>query len=198
MVFLSSCGQGGIKIQANKIAILIDPEAAGKGQETIKETADIVLVSHKGAEEAAKSIKGNPFVVARAGEFEVGGVFVYSIPLFNGTDRIFLVEVDGLRFLHLGVFSGNKLPDSVMDTLERIDVLFVPCGGGGGKDPKTAHILTDEVDPSIIVPIWHKDGKVTRAAVEREFGVKNGGPLEKYKVEADHLSSEEVEVIFLK
>src|SRR3989344_6402145 len=142
MVIASSRGFGCIRLKATKVVTLIDPYTKQEvGQAFSGEEAQIVLASHPYAVEASADVKGKPFIIHEPGEFEVGGVFVYALSV-NGT-LVFLIDVEGVRILHLGTYSGIELPESVMNTLEGVDVLFVPVGGGAGKDPKTAHALAE-------------------------------------------------------
>lgn len=195
MVIASSRGFGCIRLQSSKGVTLVDPYTKKETGQTLSgEEATLVLASHSEALEAAAEVKGKPFIIHEPGEFEVGGVFVYALSV-NGT-LVFLVEIEGVRMLHLGTFAGAELPESVMNTLEGIDVLFVPVGGGAGKDPKTAHALAEEIEPKVVVPIWYGKG-VTREVVAKEFGAKNGEVTEKFKIEKKDLPEDEMSVVFL-
>ena len=81
----------------------------GPGYAEIKETADIVTVSHDhGDHNNSAAIKGNPKVVR--GTTEIKGIKFMGIPTYHdealgkqrGSNTIFRLEVDGVKVCHLG------------------------------------------------------------------------------------------------
>src|SRR3989338_1888442 len=83
-----------LKIQTKNsgedIVLLTDPFSEKTGLKPPRLKADLVAVSRPTSEQAnnLNSIIGSPFIINSAGEYEIKGVFVYSIPKQNGeTDQ---------------------------------------------------------------------------------------------------------------
>jgi len=149
--------------------IITDPFEAGSydgavGYAPIKETADIVTVSHDHADHnAVEQIDGTPEVV-RAGEpMEAQGVGISSLNTFHdeskGQDRgrntIHVIEADGVRVAHLGDL-GHVLSDSEASELGGIDVLLAPVGGYYTIGPEEARDVAEKLGARIVIPMHYK------------------------------------------
>jgi len=158
--------------------IITDPYETGGGLSygQIKESADIVTVSHDHADHNnVAAVQGSPKVVRGAGTVEVKGVKFKGIPTYHddaggrqrGKNTIFCFEVDGIRVCHLGDL-GHRLNDSQVAELGTVDVLLIPVGGFFTIDAKLAGQLCDRLKPKVIIPMHYKNDRCAfpRAGVD--------------------------------
>jgi L-ascorbate metabolism protein UlaG (beta-lactamase superfamily) len=147
--------------------IITDPYEVGGGVNygPIKESADIVTVSHDHADHNnVAAVQGSPRVVR--GTVEVKGIKFNGIPTYHddagggkrGKNTILCFEVDGVRVCHLGDL-GHQLSDSQLAELGKVDVLLIPVGGFYTIDAKVATQLGDRLKPKVIVPMHYKTDK---------------------------------------
>ena len=73
----------------------------------------------------------------------------------RGTNRIHILDVDGLRLVHLGDL-GHPLSKEDLHTLGVIDVLLVPIGGTYTINAKQAYDLVDQLQPRVIIPMHYR------------------------------------------
>jgi len=147
--------------------IITDPYEVGGGLSygQIKESADIVTVSHDHADHNnVAAVQGSPKVVR--GAVEVEGIKFNGIPTYHddagggkrGKNTIICFEVDGIRVCHLGDL-GHQLSDSQLAELGKVDVLLTPVGGFYTIDAKVATQLGDRLKPKVIIPMHYKTDK---------------------------------------
>ncbi len=101
----------------------------------IKESADIVTVSHKhGDHSNVSAVRGNPEVVrgtARVKGIEFKGISTYhdnAEGKQRGNNTVFCFEVDGVMVCHLGDL-GHPLSDKEAAELGSVDILLLTVGG---------------------------------------------------------------------
>jgi len=147
--------------------IIADPYAVvgGFGYGEIKESADIVTVSHEhGDHNNVAAVGGNPEVVR--GAVKVKGIEFKAIPTYHddvgggqrGNNTILCFEVDGVRVCHLGDL-GHPLSDKQMSELGKVDVLLAPVGGNFTIDARVATELCDRLKPAVVIPMHYKNDK---------------------------------------
>jgi L-ascorbate metabolism protein UlaG (beta-lactamase superfamily) len=150
------------------LRIITDPYAAGGGIKhgEIKETADIVTISHEHHDHNnAGAIGGNPKVV-RSGA-EVKGIKIKAVPTAHddkgggqrGKNTIFCFEVDGVKVCHCGDL-GHVLTDEQVKAIGGVDVLMIPVGGFFTVDAGTAHKVIDQLKPKVAIPMHYKTEKL--------------------------------------
>lgn len=71
----------------------------------------------------------------------------------NGTTRIYVWDMGGLRWAHLGDIGQHALRADQKAELGGIDVLFVPVGGRTTVDAAGAAGLVKEIQPKIVIPM---------------------------------------------
>ena len=156
-----SCFEINSKTPADEVTLITDPydnETGLKLPRTL--AADLVAVSHNTKDaNNSEAIQGKPFVVSKPGEYEVKGVFVYSIhvPLEEkglADHRIFRFEVEGVHLAHLGALN-RALTNNELEELGTIDVLMIPVGGGRVLSPKLASQVIEQIEPRIVMPMVH-------------------------------------------
>jgi L-ascorbate metabolism protein UlaG (beta-lactamase superfamily) len=108
------------------------------------------------------------------GEYEIGGIFITGIPA--GDQTIFILEVEDLNLCFLGQLKKN-LPQSTLEQIEDIDILFLPTGAEGTIDLKTASSILQKIDPKMVIPIYLENEaeflkQEGEASPRREKGLK--------------------------
>lgn len=149
--------------------IITDPYTVGGGifYGEIKESADIVLVSHgHGDHNNATAVKGNPQVVKEAGSKAVKGIDIKGIASYHdasggsqrGPNVIFCFTVDGMRLCHLGDL-GHPLSEPQVAEIGKVDVLLIPVGGFFTIDAAMATQVADKLKPKVVIPMHYKTEK---------------------------------------
>jgi L-ascorbate metabolism protein UlaG (beta-lactamase superfamily) len=148
--------------------IVTDPyETSGAlKHEAIKETADIVTVSHEhGDHNNVSAVKGNPKVVKTSDE--VKDIKIKAVPTAHddkggsqrGKNIIFCIEVDSVNVCHAGDL-GHVLTIEQVKEIGRVDVLMIPVGGFFTIDAKTATQVCEQLKPKVIIPMHYKTDKL--------------------------------------
>jgi len=163
-------GHASFVITSDKgLRILTDPYETG-GDLTygeIKESADIVTVSHEHADHNnVSAVEGSPEVVRGAAKGRVKGIEFNSISTYHddaqgrsrGENTIFCFKVDGVRICHLGDL-GHQLSDEQIAELGKVDVLLIPIGGFYTIGAKVASQLCDKLMPKVVIPMHYKTSK---------------------------------------
>jgi len=151
------------------IKIITDPYETGGaiGYGGIKESADIVLVSHDHFDHNnVAAVGGNPKPVRGAVTTEVKGIAFKGIPSYHddaggrqrGNNTIFCFEVDGIRVCHLGDL-GHQLGAQQIAGLGRVDILLIPVGGGVTLDARGATEVCSKLKPGVVMPMHYKTAK---------------------------------------
>lgn len=157
-------GHSSFKLRGKQVTVVTDPFSSMVGLPFPKHTsADIVTVSHDHEDHnAAGVVEGNPFVVAGPGEYEIKGVGIVGIGVFHddaagakrGKNTIYRIELDGISIVHLGDL-GHELSSVEVDSLDGVDILFVPVGGVYTIDAATAAKVVSEIEPTIVIPMHY-------------------------------------------
>ena len=131
--------------------------------------ADVVSVSHGHYDHNnVKSVGGNPIVLDKEGQYEVGGVEIIAVKSYhdnaNGEERgenlIFKFRLDGIEVCHLGDL-GEECSSSLIEMLLPIHVLLIPVGGKYPIDSEQAKEYVDRIMPSIVIPMHYKSKGLT-------------------------------------
>lgn len=196
------------KTPAGEVTLVTDPYVNETGLRFPRTlTADLVAVSHDEADaNNTEAIQGKPFVVNTPGEYEVKGVFVYSIsaPLAEkGMEdhRIFRFEIEGVHLAHLGALN-RVLTDDELAELKNIDILMIPAGGGRVLSPKLASEVIEQLEPRVVIPMTHsveglKENLGTADAFCKALGVCQRETTNKYKVTKRDLPEEDMLIMTL-
>ena len=149
---------------ASGLRVLTDPcgPETGCGLETVE--ADVVTVSHTHqAHSHLNAVRGNPVVIRLGGEKRFQNLRVRGIPTWHdavqgkeyGCNLMFLIEMEGLRVLHLGDI-GHTLQRDILEEIGRVDVLLAPVGGGCTIDAEGARQIYDVITPSVMIPMHYR------------------------------------------
>jgi len=165
------------KVTFGDLTIVFDPVNKGATLPSVRFGADIALVSRdhpdmNGIEEVAKrdGKEQQTFAITGPGEYERQGVVIQGLlskskyGLGKGEEdavnTIYSVELEDMTLVHLGALSDTELTSEARESIDEIDVLFVPVGGDGVLTPAKAHELAVSLEPKIIVPMhWSGIGQ---------------------------------------
>lgn len=153
----------GLKIITDSYSV-----GGGVGYSPIKETADIVTVSHGHSDHNnVAAIGGNPEVVTGSGVREVKGIKIKGVDTHHdesegkarGNNVVFCLSVDGVKVCHLGDL-GHRLSSQQIAEIGAVDVLLIPVGGFFTIDAFVASQVCDDLKPKVIVPMHYKTSKL--------------------------------------
>jgi L-ascorbate metabolism protein UlaG (beta-lactamase superfamily) len=150
------------------IRIVTDPYETSGGLKhgAIKETADIVTVSHEhGDHNNVSAVKGNPKVVKTSAE--VKDIKIKAVSTAHddkggsqrGKNTVFCFEVDGVNVCHAGDL-GHVLTAEQVKAVGKVDVLMIPVGGFFTIDAVTATKVCEQLKPKVIIPMHYKTDKL--------------------------------------
>lgn len=155
------------KVTLGDLTIVFDPISKGATLPSVRFGADIALVSRNhpdmnGVEEVTYGDK-EPFAIEGPGEYERQGVVIQGFlsksayGLSKGQEAavntIYSVELEDMTLVHLGALADTELSAEARESIDEIDVLFVPVGGDGVLSPAKAHELAVSLEPKIIIPM---------------------------------------------
>ncbi len=143
------------------------PGGLGLNYGEIKESADIVTVSHEHGDHGnVAAVRGNPEVVKEAAPVEIKGIKLSDLPTYHdnaggsqrGKNTIFCFEVDGIRVCHLGDL-GHHLSDKQVADLGKVDILLIPVGGNFTIDAAAATEVSRRLAPRVIIPMHYNNDR---------------------------------------
>lgn len=155
------------KVTLGDLTIVFDPISKGATLPSVRFGADIALVSRNhpdmnGVDEVTYGDK-EPFAITGPGEYERQGVVIQGFlsksayGLSKGQEAavntIYSVELEDMTLVHLGALADTELSAEARESIDEIDVLFVPVGGDGVLSPAKAHELAVSLEPKIIIPM---------------------------------------------
>ena len=202
-------GHSCFRLREAGITIITDPYDKSIGYTMPRVRADIITISHVAAGHAyASAVKGEPKVLTRPGEYEVGGVFVTGIQTWRGArangvareeNTVFVFEFGGLTACHLGDLS-KVLTQPQVEAMPDIHVLFVPVGGGSALDADGAAEMISLLEPSIVIPMHYHTPYATipldpLSKFLKEMGVPEQAPQDSLRVIRGQLPQETQVVI---
>ena len=133
---------------------------------TPKVSADIVMISHSHSDHASGKdfvAKSGAKIIDKLGAVEFKGVKIKGFATFHddvegkkrGGNTIFVFEIDGIRFAHLGDL-GHLLSDKEAEDIKPIDILMIPVGGYFTIDARVASAIVEKLKPKIVIPMHYK------------------------------------------
>ncbi|MBU6214939.1 MBL fold metallo-hydrolase [Patescibacteria group bacterium] len=162
------------KVTLGDLTLVFDPIAKGGALPPVRFGADIALVSRNhpdmnGVDEVTYGDK-TPFSITGPGEYERAGVVIQGFlsrskyGLAKGEESavntVYSVELEDMTLVHLGALADEELSNEARESIDEIDVLFVPIGADGVLSSAEAHELAVSLEPKIIVPMhWSGMGE---------------------------------------
>ncbi|MBS3777960.1 MAG: MBL fold metallo-hydrolase [Candidatus Thermoplasmatota archaeon] len=151
---------------SNKYTTLTDPhDGKSIGIPTPVVTADIVLVSHDHFDHNSTKTVSNEktTIIKEKRKRSIHDIIIKGIQTFHdtchgekrGENIVFIFTIDDITFCHLGDL-GHDLDDKQIQSLETIDILFIPVGGTYTLNGKKAWEVIKKIKPQIIIPMHYK------------------------------------------
>lgn len=204
-----SCFKIQDKIGPEGVTVVTDPFSKEIGLKVPNFEADIITVSHQHHDHNNTSaLRGNPFIVDCAGEYDYKGVLIEGIDAYHddksgaerGNNIMYRFEIDDISVAHLGDL-GHTLSDAQLEKLVGTDVLLIPVGGTYTIDAKKAVEVIAQIEPRIIIPMHYKvkDLKVDIDPVDKFIKEIGLTPVmeEKLKISKKDLPQEDMELVIL-
>jgi L-ascorbate metabolism protein UlaG (beta-lactamase superfamily) len=154
---------------ADGVRIVADPYAVGGGinYSPIKETADVVVVSHDHSDHNnVAAVQGKPEIIRGPGTKTAKGIQFKGIATSHdssqgtqrGSNTVFCFTIDDLQLCHLGDL-GHALTQAQVTEIGAVDILFVPVGGFFTIDATSANQVCDQLKPKVVIPMHFKTPK---------------------------------------
>lgn len=152
----------------NEVKLVIDPFNPSIGYDAPNVEADLVTISHDHHDHnAVDQLIGSPKVISKNDPVEVFGFNIKGVSSYHdaeegskrGENRIFVYDVDDLRIVHLGDL-GHMIDDEKVNSLGKVDILFIPVGSVYTIDGKLAKELVNKITPKITIPMHYKTPKL--------------------------------------
>lgn len=204
-----SCFKLQDKIGTDGVTLITDPFGGDLGLKVPHSEADIVTVSHAHHDHNnTDAVRGNPFIINTAGEYEIKGVFIEGVESAhdekNGGERgeniIYRIEMEDISITHLGDL-GHVLDAKQLERLEGTDILLIPVGGKYTINAAKAVEVISQIEPRIVIPMHYKVPglKADLDGVDKfikELGLKPRQE-EKLKISKKDLPQEDMELVVL-
>lgn len=213
-MYITWLGHSSFKLQdktgSDAISLIIDPYDDSIGLKMPRLEADILVITHNHYDHNNRgAIRGNPFVIDTAGEYEVRGVSIEGVEAPHddkgGAERgkvvMYRIEMDDVVVAHLGDL-GATLDPKQLERVAGADILLIPVGGKYTIDAKKAVEVVSQIEPRIVIPMHYKTPglKVDVEGVEKfikEIGLKPRQE-EKLKISKKDLPQDDRELVILK
>jgi len=200
--------QGGafFKIQFGDITVAVNPISKDSQLKSSRFGADIALVSvnhpdFSGVDQVSFGEK-SAFAITGPGEYEIKDVFIKgfkSETKYGGDERIntiYTMHLENMNLCFLGALSTKDLPDEVAESIDDIDVLFVPVGADGVLSPADANKLAVKLEPKLIIPVYFGNAAALKSFL-KESGEEAQKPQEKLTLKKKDLEGKEGDVVVL-
>ena len=200
------------KVTLGDLTVVFDPIAKGGTVPSVRFGADIALISRNhpdmnGGEEVTYGEK-TPFVITGPGEYERQGVIIQGFlsssayGLAKGqteaVNTIYMVELEDMTLVHLGALAEKELSKEARESIDEIDVLFVPIGGEGVLTPAAAHELVVSLEPKIVVPMhWSGIGEPKSLEAFLKASGNNGEKVDKLTLKKKDLTGKDGSILVI-
>ena len=158
-------GLNAVRLRGREATVMIDPYEPKLGLAPVRLNVQIVIFTHEDPTHfSMQGLSGDPHIVTGAGEFEIKAVAMTGTQTYHdakkgaerGKNFIYTVEIDDLRICHLGHLGHGLSEDQLEGIGSKIDVLFVPIGGGSHINSAQATEIVNQIEPKLVVPISYK------------------------------------------
>jgi L-ascorbate metabolism protein UlaG (beta-lactamase superfamily) len=182
-------GQSAFRLSSSDTTVAIDPfgDLSGLASRGMRFdypaieglTAELLLVTHEHTDHSGVEVVGGDPTILRstAGRLEspIGEVTAVASEHDEvaGTERgpntIFVFELDGIRVCHFGDFGQDALRDEQVVAIGRVDLLFVPVGGGPTVGAQQAAAIVERLSPRWVVPMHYRTPRIGFLETEDAF-----------------------------
>jgi L-ascorbate metabolism protein UlaG (beta-lactamase superfamily) len=174
-------GQSAFRLSGGDTTVFIDPfgDVSGLAARGLQfeypaiagVDAQLLLVTHEHRDHnGVEAIGGDPAVLrSTAGKLEspIGEVVAVASEhdIAAGTERgpntIFVFTLDGVRVAHFGDFGQSQLRAEQAEAIGKVDLLFVPVGGGPTIGGEQAAAIAERLGARWIVPMHYRTPRVS-------------------------------------
>jgi L-ascorbate metabolism protein UlaG (beta-lactamase superfamily) len=200
-------GKQFFKIGQGEMVLAFNPVSkSSKTGITTKFGADIALVTtnhpdYNGVEQLTHGER-EPFIITGPGDYEVKEIFIKGV-LSDAVvgdkkyiNTIYLFSVDGISIAFLGALANTDFSKESHEAINSPDIVFIPVGGKGMLDAKTAAKFASSLEPRLIIPMDYDDSSLK--AFLKELGEEKAEVVDKLTLKRKDLDNKEGEVIVLK
>ena len=169
-------GHSCFKIKTSSISLICDPfDPKEVGLKLPSQEADIVTVSHHhGDHDNVEVVKNARKIIDGPGEYEIGGVSIMGYNTYHdgengekrGRNTIYLIEVGGVRILHLGDL-GHSLSDKLVEEIGEVNILMINAGHPMALSASEATKVVHTIEPQIVLPMHFVQGGTNPAFSEK-------------------------------
>jgi L-ascorbate metabolism protein UlaG (beta-lactamase superfamily) len=208
-------GQSCFKIQSRDVVLVTDPFDKKVGLRPFYGSADIVTISHNHYDHSnSGAIKGNPFIIDGAGEYEIKKVVIRGIDSFHdnkggkerGPNIVYTVKMEDIKICHLGDLGQESLVNGQLEKIGQVDVLFIPIGGVFTIDWKSANTIISQVEPRIVIPMHYKIPGVVGDLLKldsadkfcKEHGISSKNAVDRISIKKKDLPQDESKIVLMK
>ncbi len=205
-------GQSCFKVQSGETVLFTDPFNKEVGLTPPRGLAHIVTVSHNHYDHNNReALNGEPLIINGPGEYEIKGVNIKGIFSYHddkegkerGTNTIYVIEMEGIKFCHLGDLGQEKLSAEQVEEINGVDILMVPVGGAATVDGETAVEIINQIEPRLVIPMHYK---IPGLAMKldgvdvflKEMGLGKKEVVDKLTLKKKDLTEGEMEVVVMK
>lgn len=147
---------------SSNITLIFDP-FGDIGYNLGQISADYAIVSHSHYDHNNVSAVSNLKGIILNGDFALDNLTVKSVKTYHDTKQgalrgknfIHIVNVDGLKIVHLGDF-GEDVSLANLSFLDNTDILFIPVGGTYTIDALSAKKIVDLFNIKMVIPMHFK------------------------------------------
>ena len=202
-------GKQFFKIQRGEMVLAFNPVSkASKTGVSAHFGADIALVSvnhpdYNGLEQLSHGER-MPFAITGPGDYEVKEIFIKGVlsnALIAGKkyiNTIYIFSVDNINIVFLGALNSlvdGEISKEAREAINSPDILFVPVGGGGLLDAKSAAKLVSSLEPKMVIPMDYDS--LSLKAFLKESGEEKAEVVDKLTLKLKDLEGKEGEVVVL-
>lgn len=207
-MIITYLGGESFKVSFGDTILAFNPISKDSKLKSSKFGADVVLstLNHpdmNGIDQVTFGEK-KPFAITGPGEYEVKGVFIKgfgSETNYDGEKRIntiYSVSLEGMNICFLGAMSQESLPKDADESIDGIDILFVPIGGNGVLEASKAYKLAVSLEPKLIIPMHYGDiGNSDSLKIFLKEAGENPKPEPKLTLKKKDLEGKDAEVVVL-
>ena len=209
-------GHACFRLRGRDVTILTDPyEGSDWGYGPLSAQAKVVTVSNSHPHHSGLSgIEGQPRVLRRPGEYEIGGALIWGVRTAPRADQpaetpikntAFVIQLEELTVCHLGDLASAPLSAEELTRIKDSDILLVPVGGHCTINATQAAEVVAQIEPKLIVPMHYATDE-TRGHVAlddidkfcKELGATEATPRARLSITPASLPSEPTVVLLEK
>ncbi len=200
-------GKQFFKIEQGKMVLAFNPVSkSSKTGINAKFGADVAFITtnhpdYNGVEQLSFGER-SPFVLSGPGDYEVKEILIKGVLSHASIDgkeyinTIYSFSVDNINLVFLGALQDGELSKDAREAINSSDILFVPVGGVGMLDAKSAAKLASTLEPKLIIPMDYDAASLK--AFLKEAGEEKAEVVDKITLKLKDLDGKEGEVLVLK